>query len=129
MSNEKNNSDELYKLSNLERLGELVELAPESLKAFLHFDDVVYKDGHFSLKIKEAIAVAVAHVTGCAYCMETHAKRFKEAGGTKEEMMEAIVVASTVMGGGTLARGVNALNAYDRGTKPATTGHGPDCFF
>ena len=123
--------DYLYKLSNLQRTVEGRNLAPEAVDAFLHFDEKVYAEGHLSTKVKEAIAVAVAHVTQCPYCIEAHVQRFKEAGGTKEEMMEAILVAGSLRAGGTLSHGVNALNAFDRGQPTedkAKEAKGPECF-
>ncbi|MGB8954309.1 MAG: carboxymuconolactone decarboxylase family protein [Tumebacillaceae bacterium] len=120
--------DNLYKLSNMLRQAEASKIVPDAVKAFFEFDEKVYADGHLSLKVKEAIAVAVAHVTQCPYCIEVHVQRFKAAGGTKEEMMEAILVAGSVRAGGTLSHGVNALNAWDREKKPAEKATEPECF-
>ena len=111
--------DNLYKLSNLARIPELIEIAPEATQAFLSFEEKVYAEGHLSVKMKEAIAVAVAHVTQCPYCIDVHVEKFKKAGGTKEELLEVILVAGSVKAGGAFSHGVNALNAFDRGEKKA----------
>ena len=119
--------DILYKLSNMKRNIEGREAAPAAVDAFLHFDELVYAEGHLSTKVKELIAVAVAHVTQCPYCIEAHVQRFKEAGGTKGEMGEAILVAASIRAGGALAHTGNALNAWDR-EKPADQAKEPECF-
>ncbi|WP_409347254.1 hypothetical protein [Paenibacillus sp. MBLB4367] len=49
--------------------------------------------------------------------MEVHVGKFKKLGGSREEMMEAIVAASAVKAGAALSHSVNALNAFD----PRTT--------
>ncbi|MCH6264938.1 carboxymuconolactone decarboxylase family protein [Neobacillus citreus] len=105
--------DELYNRSNMNRFGEFKELGPESFQAFVKFDTQALKAGLLSRKEKELIAVAVAHVTGCAYCIETHTKKAKQLDVTKEELVEAIFVATALKAGSALAHSVNALNAYD----------------
>ncbi|WP_284036518.1 carboxymuconolactone decarboxylase family protein [Neobacillus sp. 114] len=103
----------LYKRSNMNRFGEFKELGPESFQAFVKFDTQALKPGLLSRKEKELIAVAVAHVTGCVYCIETHTKKAKQLDVTKEELAEAIFVATALKAGSALAHSVNALIAYD----------------
>lgn len=103
----------LYQKSYFNRLGELSELAPGAFKAFVQFDKAALAEGKLSVKLKELIAIAVAHTTGCPYCIEVHVKAGKAADVTKEELSEAILVATALKAGSALAHGVNALNAYD----------------
>lgn len=107
------NEDELYAKSNIDRLGEFAELAPDAFKAFIQFDKKAMKPGLINQKDKELIAVAVAHVTGCPYCIEIHAKNAKSLDVTREEMAEAIMVGTALKAGSAVAHSVNALNAYD----------------
>lgn len=104
----------LYKTANKNRLGEMGKLAPEAFKGFVGFNKEALSAGNLSAKLKELIAVAVAHTTGCAYCIDTHVKQAKALGMTKEEMAEVILVATALKAGAALAHGVNALNAYDQ---------------
>lgn len=106
-------NDGLYKKSFFNRLGELSDLAPDAFKAFLKFDQAALSDGKLSKKLKELIAIAVAHTTGCPYCIELHVKQGKSKDVSKEEMTEAVLVATALKAGSALAHGVNALNAYD----------------
>ena len=105
--------DELYRKSYFNRLGELGDLAPDVFKAFVKFDQLALSEGKLTKKLKELIAIAVAHTTGCPYCIDLHVKTGKSKDISKEEMAEAILVATALKAGSALAHGVNALNAYD----------------
>ena len=66
----------------------------DSIEAWTDFSKTVFKDGMLPEKTKRLIAVAVAHVTQCPYCIVDHTvKAFKE-GARKEEITEAIYVAA-----------------------------------
>ena len=87
------------------------ELAPESLAAFRAFSEKVFADGALPSKTKELIAVAVAHVTQCPYCIRGHTELALRKGATREEVMEAIWVASEMRAGGAYAHSLVALAA------------------
>ncbi len=108
-----NADDELYKRSNMMRFKEFKELNPETFSAFNKFDMEAMKPGLISRKDKELMAITVAHVTGCAYCIDSHTKKAKQLGITLEEIAEAIFIATALKAGSALAHSVNALNAYD----------------
>ena len=79
------------------------DLAPSQQAAFEDFGKVVFADGALPSKIKQIIAVAVAHVTQCPYCIKGHTKAARRAGATPQELMEAIWVASEMRAGGAYA--------------------------
>lgn len=106
-------SKSLYEKKNFTRLPEFGKLAPDAFKAFVQFDVAALQENELSAKLKELIAVAVAHVTGCPYCIDLHVKNAKKLGMSKEEMAETILVATALKAGSAMAHGVNALNAYD----------------
>lgn len=106
-------NDCLYKKSYFSRLGEFGDLVPDTFKAFVRFDYLALKGGLLNSKLKELIAIAVAHTTGCPYCIDVHVQKAKSQGTTKEEMAESIMVATALKAGSALAHGVNALNSYD----------------
>ncbi|MBS4209866.1 carboxymuconolactone decarboxylase family protein [Bacillus sp. FJAT-50079] len=103
----------LYKKSNFSRITELKEYAPEQFSTFFAFNGKALAEGKLSVKLKELIAVAVAHVTGCPYCIDLHVTEVKKAEASKEEVAEAIFVATALKAGSALAHGVNALNSFD----------------
>ncbi|MFC4560218.1 carboxymuconolactone decarboxylase family protein [Virgibacillus kekensis] len=106
-------NDSLYKKSYFSRITELKNYAPETFQAFFNFNDQALADGKLSVKLKELIAVAVAHITGCPYCIELHVGNVKKNDASKEEVSEAIFVATALKAGSSFAHGVNALNAFD----------------
>lgn len=85
------------------------ELAPDAEAAFRAFSEAVFKDGALPRKVKQLIAVAVAHVTQCPYCIQGHTKAATRDGATPEEIMEAIWVAAEMRAGGAFAHSNLAL--------------------
>jgi AhpD family alkylhydroperoxidase len=79
------------------------DLAPGQQAAFEAFSKAVFADGVLPAKIKQIIAVAVAHVTQCPYCINGHTKAALRTGATSEELMEAIWVATEMRAGGAYA--------------------------
>ncbi len=67
------------------------ELAPEAYKAWLEFDGKAFADGALPLKTKELIALAIAHITQCPWCIDAHAKRAVKAGASEAEIAEVDV--------------------------------------
>lgn len=90
------------------------ELAPEALAAFKAFSKAVFADGALDAKTKQLIAVAVAHVTQCPYCIKGHTTGASKAGATDEQIMEAIWVAAEMRAGGAYAHSALALDTLER---------------
>lgn len=106
-------SDSLYSRSDIKRISELNNSAPEILESFSKFNRIALAEGESSNKTKRLIAIAVAHKTGCPYCIDIHVKVAKKMGVTKEEIAESTMVAVALKAGSTAAHSVNALNAFD----------------
>jgi AhpD family alkylhydroperoxidase len=87
------------------------ELAPETLETFRTFSQQVFVDGALPSKTKELIAVAVAHVTQCPYCIRSHTMRAQAKGATGMEIMEAIWVAAEMRAGAVIAHSALAIDA------------------
>ena len=95
------------------------QLAPEVNDAFESFSRAVFADGALPQKTKQLIAVAVAHVTQCPYCITGHTKLARRTGASPEEIMEAIWVASEMRAGGAYAHSTLALHAMgETATEP-----------
>jgi AhpD family alkylhydroperoxidase len=86
------------------------ELAPEIHDAFQAFSRQVFADGALDAKTKQLIAVAVAHVTQCPYCIRGHTSAALRKGATERELMEAIWVAAEMRAGGAYAHSTLALD-------------------
>lgn len=107
-------TDSLYPHATSELAKKRHELAPATDAAFLAFSRQVFADGALAAKTKQIIAVAVAHVTQCPYCIKGHTAAALRHGATPEELMEAIWVAAEMRAGGSYAHSALALAEIDR---------------
>src|SRR5579885_626553 len=93
-------SESVYPASSPEISERRRALAPETEKAFQAFSRQVFTDGALPAKVKQLIAVAVAHVTQCPYCIRGHTKSALRHGASPQKSMEAICVAAERRAGG-----------------------------
>jgi AhpD family alkylhydroperoxidase len=107
-------SDEIYPKATHELARMRRALAPEADAAFHEFSQAVFADGALSRKTKHLIAVAVAHVTQCPYCIKGHTGAALRDGATNPELMEAIWVAAEMRAGAAFAHSVLALAEMER---------------
>lgn len=61
--------------------------SPAVLHAYVALQDVLREHATIDAKTREAIALAVAHEDGCAYCQAAHTGGGKAAGLTDDEML------------------------------------------
>src|SRR5574337_1320443 len=104
----------MYPESSRELNRQRQELAPEILAAFRNFSEKVFADAALTGKTKQLIAVAVAHVTQCPYCIRGHTELALRKGATRQEVMEAIWVAAEMRAGAAYAHANLALDAMNR---------------
>ena len=97
------------------------QLAPGIDDAFQEFSRQVFAAGALDEKTKQLIAVAVAHVTQCPYCIRGHTKAALRRGASEPELMEAIWVAAEMRAGGAYAHSALALDTADHGNGPQAT--------
>jgi AhpD family alkylhydroperoxidase len=106
-------SNHLYDKANTLHLNKLKDYAPEQVEAFDQFNEAVFQAGALSRKEKEIIAVSIAHVTECPYCINTHTRIAKKEGATLEELVEAVFVVASVEAGGAVTHSTHMQNAQD----------------
>ncbi|HZQ62009.1 MAG TPA: carboxymuconolactone decarboxylase family protein [Casimicrobiaceae bacterium] len=113
--------DHLYPNTTRELAQKRRELAPEIHSAFRAFGQRVFAEGALPEKTKQLIAVAVAHVTQCPYCIRGHTQVAVEKGATEQEIMEAIWVAAEMRAGAASAHSALAIDemAREHSTGPA----------
>jgi AhpD family alkylhydroperoxidase len=109
-------SNEMYPKATLEIAQKRRELAPKSEAAFKAFSQTVFADGALSSKTKQLIAVAVAHVTQCPYCIQGHTKAALRSGATAQELMEAVWVAAEMKAGAAFAHSRLMLDVVETST-------------
>ena len=103
----------LFPAATAELAGKKRALAPEIYAAFKAFSTQVFADRALPTKTKQLIAVAVAHVTQCPYCIRGHTAAALKEGATQEEVMEAIWVAAEMRAGGAYAHASLALDTMN----------------
>jgi len=104
----------LYPPTTKELARQRAQLAPEISAAFKAFSQKVFADGALPAKTKQLIAVAVAHVTQCPYCIRGHTELAVKHGATQQEVMEAIWVAAEMRAGGAYAHANLALETMNQ---------------
>ncbi len=107
-------NNHLYPVATREIAEKRTALAPEIMDAFRNFSRAVFKEGALPEKTKQLIAVAVAHVTQCPYCIHDHTAQAMRKGATKEEIMEAIWVASEMRTGAAYAHSALAIDEMEK---------------
>ena len=106
-------SEHYHDAADLRLLKEMKMLAPTDFEAWLGLDRIVGRDGAIPRKYRELLAIAVACTTQCPYCIEAHAKGAKAAGATREEIVEASLIAAALRAGGAATHGAMALKFFD----------------
>jgi AhpD family alkylhydroperoxidase len=111
--------DHVYPVPTAELSQRRRELAPEIDKAFHEFSKAAFADGALPRKVKQLIAVAVAHTTQCPYCIRGHTLGALRDGANEREIMEAIWVAAEMRAGGAFAHAAIAIEAMsDKARQP-----------
>jgi len=105
----------VYPLATAEIAERRKQLAPGTHDAFQEFSNHVFAAGSLDRKAKQLIAVAVAHVTQCPYCIQGHTRAALRKGASEQELMEAIWVAAEMRAGGAYAHATLALEAAMQG--------------
>src|SRR3989454_12722142 len=100
------------------------ELAPDVYRAFLEFDQKAFKDGALPVKTKELIALGIAQITQCPWCIDAHTVRATKAGASDEEIAETTFVAMAMAAGAAWSPGGAALPG-PAGDRPAAKGTPP----
>lgn len=84
-------------------MGELAKTNGASVQAFMGFAGAVGGPGVIDVKTKELISVGIAAYNRCEYCIVYHVYNSLKVGATREEIMEAALVAVGFGGGPSMA--------------------------
>ena len=103
-------SEYFYSLDARKHYKDLMEAQKDMFQAFIHLNSEIFeKESALSRKVKELIAIGVAHTTQCPYCIESHVKAAQKAGANAKEIAEAIFVAAALRAGGAFAHSTIAM--------------------
>ncbi len=103
-------NQELYPKATRELAEQRRAAAPEIEAPFTAFSERVFADGALSAKTEQLIAVAVAHVTQCPYCIHGHTQAAHRHGASTEELMEASWLAVEMRASGAYAHSALTLD-------------------
>jgi len=96
-------SDNYYDPEDLEDFPNIGEDAPELGAAFFNYYQKATEGGALSEREKSLIALAVATVRHCPYCIDAYTNKCLSLGVADDEMMEAVHVGAAMSAGDTLA--------------------------
>jgi AhpD family alkylhydroperoxidase len=88
------------------------EQSPEIGGAFADFLRTANREGVLDKKTKELLMTALACVFRCPHCTEEHIRGALEAGATKQEVAEALLIAALEGAGTQLAWAKDTFREY-----------------
>jgi AhpD family alkylhydroperoxidase len=100
---------------------EIGQLSPDTIKGYVALNSAGQKTDLLGAKVRELIALAVAVTLRCDGCITVHTEAAIKRGATKQEIAEALAVATTVNAGAALvysARVMDAFMEYPRAALP-----------
>ncbi len=105
-----------------ETLANIAVLSPEipdTAAAFNRMGTAAKKPGALDEKTKEIMALGIAIATRCDSCIGFHIKSLIRLHTTREELCEALAMATYMGGGPSYAFSAKALKAFDTFSKDA----------
>ncbi|NVO55941.1 carboxymuconolactone decarboxylase family protein [Rhodobacteraceae bacterium B1Z28] len=94
-------------------IGSFSKEIPETVRGFGIMGKAAKADGALSEKIKEFMALGIAVATRCDSCIGFHVRSLVRLGATRDEMCEALAMATYMGGGPSFTYSAKALKAYD----------------
>jgi AhpD family alkylhydroperoxidase len=98
------------------RIGEIAKISPDTIKGYQALSAAGQKSNLLGPKIRELISLAVAVTVRCNGCISVHAAAAARHGATREEIVEALGVATAVNAGAALVYSTRVLDAYQQMT-------------
>ena len=88
------------------------QLSPDTVKGYVTLSTAGQKADLLGSKVRELIALAVAVSLRCDGCIAVHTEAAIKQGATREEIIEALGVATAVNAGATLVYSARVLDAF-----------------
>lgn len=96
-------ANQYYEPRDLADFPNVTEDAPEQGQAFFEYYAKATQAGALTEREKTLIALAVASVRHCPYCIDAYTNKCLSLGISREEMMEAVHVGAAMSAGDVLA--------------------------
>lgn len=104
-----------YDPKDLKRFSEVGNFSKDLMNKFFdYYSSATGEDGALSKREKALIALAVAHVKKCPYCIDAYTTQCLETGSNPEQMTEAVHVAASMEAGITLIHAIQMHNVLER---------------
>lgn len=97
-------------------IARLTKEIPQTAKGFGQMGQSAKADGALSEKTKEFIALGIAIATRCDSCIGFHVRSLIRLEATRDELCEALAMATYMGGGPSYAYSAKALKAFDEFT-------------
>jgi AhpD family alkylhydroperoxidase len=108
-------SEHYHDENDFKLMRDMRKLAPDDFNAWLGLNNIIGREnGAIPRKYRELIAIAVSATTQCPYCMEAHTKAAHATGATREEVVEASLIAAALRAGAAATHGTMALKFFDK---------------
>ena len=105
---------------------EIGQLSPDTIKGYMALSVAGQKTDLLGGKVRELIALAVAVSLRCDGCITVHTEAAIKQGATREEIVEALGVATAVNAGATLVYSARVLDALKEHPSAVRTQSGVD---
>jgi AhpD family alkylhydroperoxidase len=102
-----------YRQQVVAGVGELAKLSPDTVRGYVTLGGAGAKTEKLDAKTRELIALAVAVSIRCDGCITVHAEAARKLGITKEEIAEALGVATSINAGAAIVYSTRTLDAFD----------------
>lgn len=91
---------------------EIGQLSPDTIKGYVALSSAGQKTDRLGAKVRELIALAVAVTLRCDGCITVHTEAAIKCGATREEIAEALGVATNVNAGAALVYSARVMDAF-----------------
>ena len=104
-----------YDPKDRSRLTEIGKFKPELMEKFLEYYGAVFsEDGALTKREKGLIALTIAHLKECPYCIDVYTNQCLENGCNPDEMTEALHVGASMESAMALIHGVQMHNSLKK---------------
>jgi AhpD family alkylhydroperoxidase len=107
-----------YRQQLIVKVGEIAKLSPDTIKGYQALSAAGQKTDLLGAKTRELISLAVAVAIRCDGCITVHTKAAIDQGATREEIAEALGVATAINAGAGVVYSARVLDAYAQGDQP-----------
>jgi AhpD family alkylhydroperoxidase len=105
-----------YRQQLLARVDEIANISPDTVKGYQTLRAAGQKTSLLGPKMRELISLAVAVTARCDSCITVHTEAAVRHGASREEIAEALAVATAVNAGAALVYSARILDAYEQVT-------------